>query len=310
MPGPSITRMSGIGIGLAVLGGGAHLASASSMPMSGAVMLGGGARSSAGSGPSCSARAMSQRTKNGRVRRRDAHRVPPDPAQDDGPGALDERGRRAAARSRSSPIPPTRPSSGASRSASTTRWRRSWRAGSRSSAPRPAPRPAPTTRRGSARRRARRGRRRRRARPAGGVSYGSGSIFSGSAMPDIGGMFDALGCVGSTPPSSSSTAAVAGAAGSQAAVAAAAEARRARFKRRTGARLHIARTISIEMSFNRRGGSDRRPDRSDRPDRDRTDRPSDVTHRPATGSLATVAPAAGPTHRAAAIDRTSRAAAR
>jgi hypothetical protein len=33
--------------------------------------------------------------------------------------------------------------------------------------------------------------------------------------------------------------------------------------------------------------------------------PSDVTHRPATGSLATVAPAAGPTLRAAAIDRTS-----
>jgi len=38
-----------------------------------------------------------------------------------------------------------------------------------------------------------------------GVSYGSGSIFSGSAMPDIGGMFDALGSVGSTPPSSSSS---------------------------------------------------------------------------------------------------------
>jgi hypothetical protein len=40
---------------------------------------------------------------------------------------------------------------------------------------------------------------------AGGVSYGSGSVFSGSAMPDIGGMFDALGSVGSTPPSSSSS---------------------------------------------------------------------------------------------------------
>ena len=39
---------------------------------------------------------------------------------------------------------------------------------------------------------------------AGGVSHGSGSIFSGSAMPDIGGMFDALGSVGSSPPSSSS----------------------------------------------------------------------------------------------------------
>jgi uncharacterized membrane protein YgcG len=40
---------------------------------------------------------------------------------------------------------------------------------------------------------------------AGGVSYGSGSIFSGSAIPDIGGMFDALGSVGSTPASSSSS---------------------------------------------------------------------------------------------------------
>lgn len=38
-----------------------------------------------------------------------------------------------------------------------------------------------------------------------GVSYGSGSIFSGSALPDIGGMFNALGSVGSTPPSSSSS---------------------------------------------------------------------------------------------------------
>ena len=39
---------------------------------------------------------------------------------------------------------------------------------------------------------------------AGGVSHGSGSIFSGSAMPDIGGMFSALGSVGSSPASSSS----------------------------------------------------------------------------------------------------------
>ncbi len=39
----------------------------------------------------------------------------------------------------------------------------------------------------------------------GGVSYGSGSVFSGSAMPDIGGMFSALGSVGSTPPSSTSS---------------------------------------------------------------------------------------------------------
>ncbi len=40
---------------------------------------------------------------------------------------------------------------------------------------------------------------------SGGVSHGSGSIFSGSAIPDIGGMFSALGSVGSTPPSSSSS---------------------------------------------------------------------------------------------------------
>jgi uncharacterized membrane protein YgcG len=39
----------------------------------------------------------------------------------------------------------------------------------------------------------------------GGVSPASGSIFSGSALPDIGGMFSALGSVGSSPPSSSSS---------------------------------------------------------------------------------------------------------
>jgi hypothetical protein len=31
-----------------------------------------------------------------------------------------------------------------------------------------------------------------------------GSIFSGSGMPDIGGMFSAVGSIGSSPPSSSS----------------------------------------------------------------------------------------------------------
>lgn len=40
---------------------------------------------------------------------------------------------------------------------------------------------------------------------AGGVSEGSGSIFSDSAVPDIGGMFSALGSVGATPASSSSS---------------------------------------------------------------------------------------------------------
>jgi uncharacterized membrane protein YgcG len=39
----------------------------------------------------------------------------------------------------------------------------------------------------------------------GGVVMGSGSGFSDSAVPDIGGMFSALGSVGSSPPSSSSS---------------------------------------------------------------------------------------------------------
>lgn len=37
-----------------------------------------------------------------------------------------------------------------------------------------------------------------------GVSMGGGSIFSGSGVPDIGGMFSAVGSIGSSPPSSSS----------------------------------------------------------------------------------------------------------
>jgi uncharacterized protein len=39
----------------------------------------------------------------------------------------------------------------------------------------------------------------------GSIVAGGGSIFAGSGMPDIGGMFDALGSVGSTPASSSSS---------------------------------------------------------------------------------------------------------
>ncbi len=39
----------------------------------------------------------------------------------------------------------------------------------------------------------------------GGVLYGSGGGFSGSGVPDLGGMFSALGSIGSTPPSSSSS---------------------------------------------------------------------------------------------------------
>jgi uncharacterized membrane protein YgcG len=39
----------------------------------------------------------------------------------------------------------------------------------------------------------------------GGIMAGGGSIFSGSGIPDIGGMFSALGSIGSTPASSSSS---------------------------------------------------------------------------------------------------------
>jgi uncharacterized membrane protein YgcG len=45
----------------------------------------------------------------------------------------------------------------------------------------------------------------RAAGSSGSIVTGGGSIFSGSGMPDIGGMFDALGSVGSTPASSSSS---------------------------------------------------------------------------------------------------------
>jgi uncharacterized membrane protein YgcG len=42
-------------------------------------------------------------------------------------------------------------------------------------------------------------------RGTGGIVGGGGSIFSGSGIPDIGGMFNALGSIGSTPASSSSS---------------------------------------------------------------------------------------------------------
>jgi uncharacterized membrane protein YgcG len=41
--------------------------------------------------------------------------------------------------------------------------------------------------------------------PGGSIADGSGSLFSGSGMPDFGSMFSALGSVGSTPPSSQSS---------------------------------------------------------------------------------------------------------
>lgn len=53
------------------------------------------------------------------------------------------------------------------------------------------------------------------ARPgSGGVVHGGGSAFSGSGLPDFGGMFSALGSIGSTPPSSHSSGGFGGGGGS------------------------------------------------------------------------------------------------
>ena len=197
MPGPSIDRMTGIGIGIVAASAPGSSGSASPIPMSGAVLLG-GALVLGGVGTFVFGRAMSQRTDERRVRRRDAHGLPPDAAEDDGAGAqsMSEvveqpeiatladtpgQGGRVGHGAR-----PARRGGGAS-----------WPAGSRSSARRPAHRPARTTRCGSG------------SQP--------GSAWSGASaaewrrrqlrlgqraspvprMPDIGGMFDALGSVGS-----------------------------------------------------------------------------------------------------------------
>ena len=202
LPGPSINRMSGIGLGLALLGGGAIWLGLS-IPMSGAVMLG-GALVLGGIGTFLFARAMSQRTQNGayvdamltayrRTLRKTMDQArsmgevveqpeiarladTPDKAVvwglalglHDEVAALLARGleeQRQATGSPAGAYYPTWLGSGGGSS---------WSGASAADLP-------------------------------GGVSYGSGSIFSGSAMPDIGGMFDALGSVGSTPPSSSSS---------------------------------------------------------------------------------------------------------
>ncbi|HSI99648.1 MAG TPA: TPM domain-containing protein [Patescibacteria group bacterium] len=201
MPGPSIARMSGIGIGLAVLGAGA-IGIGIVVPMSGAVMLG-AALILGGIGTFLFGRAMSQRTPNGayvdamltayrRTLRKTMEQArsmtevvqepqiamladTPDKAVVWGLalGLHDEvasvlaRGLEEQRRVTGSPAGAYYPgwmgaTPGSAWSAST-------------------------------------------AGAAGGVSYGSGSIFSGSAVPDIGGMFNALGRVGATPPSSSSS---------------------------------------------------------------------------------------------------------
>ena len=202
MPGPSIQRMSWIGIGLALAGAGAIWLGIS-VPMSGAVMLG-GALILGGAATFLFGRAMSQRTKNGAyvdamltayrrtlqktmeqarsmaevIEQPDIVRLADTPDKavvwglalglHDEVASLLARGleeQRAATGSPAGAYYPTWLGSSPGSA---------WSGAGAADLP-------------------------------GGVSYGSGSIFSGSAMPDVGGMFDALGSVGSSPPSSSSS---------------------------------------------------------------------------------------------------------
>ncbi|MGH2382537.1 MAG: TPM domain-containing protein [Candidatus Limnocylindria bacterium] len=202
MPGPSITRMTALGIGLAVLGG-IVIFVGISVPMSGAVLLG-GALVLGGLGTAGFGQAMSQRTPQGayvdamltayrRTLRKTMEQArsfgevveqPEVAALADTPDkavvwgmALGLHDEVAALLARG--LEDQRQATGSPSGAYYPLWLGSTPGSSWSGA--------------SA------------ADMAGGVSYGSGSIFSGSAMPDIGGMFDALGSVGSTPPSSSSS---------------------------------------------------------------------------------------------------------
>ena len=202
MPGPSIMRMSGIGIGLMVLGAGAIWLGIA-VPMSGAVMLG-GALILGGAGTFLFGRAMSQRTPNGayvdamltayrRTLRKTMEQArsmtevveQPDIAKlADTPDkavvwgmALGLHDEVAALLARG--LEAQRAATGSPAGAYYPLWLGSSPGSAWSGAA--------------------------AADMAGSVSYGSGSVFSGSAMPDIGGMFDALGSVGSSPPSSSSS---------------------------------------------------------------------------------------------------------
>jgi uncharacterized membrane protein YgcG len=202
MPGPSIMRMSGVGIGLVVVGSGAIWLGIA-VPMSGAVMVG-GALILGGAGTFLFGQAMSQRTPNGAyvdamltayrrtlsktmdqarsmtevVEQPDIAKLADTPDKavvwgmalglHDEVAALLARGLEAQRAATGSPAGAYYPL---------------WLGSSPG-----------TAWSGAA-----------AADMAGGVSYGSGSVFSGSAMPDIGGMFDALGSVGSSPPSSSSS---------------------------------------------------------------------------------------------------------
>ena len=202
MPGPSIMRVTVVGIGLAILGG-AIIFIGISVPMSGAVLQG-GALVLGGLGTAGFGQAMSQRTSQGayvdsmltayrRTLRRTMDQArsfgevieQPDIARlADTPDkavvwgmALGLHDEVAALLARG--LEDQRQATGSPAGAYYPLWLGSTPGSSWSGA--------------SA------------ADMAGGVSQGSGSVFSGSAMPDIGGMFDALGSVGSSPPSSSSS---------------------------------------------------------------------------------------------------------
>ena len=202
MPGPSINRMTGVAIGLALLGAGAIWLGIS-VPMSGAVLLG-GALVLGGAGTFLFARAMSQRTPNGAYvdamltayrrtlqktmeQARSMSEVVAQPevaTLADTPDkavvwglALGLQDEVATVLARG--LEEQRAATGSPAGAYYPMWLGStpgsaWSGASAGDL-------------------------------AGGVSYGSGSVFSGSAMPDIGGMFSALGSVGSSPPSSSSS---------------------------------------------------------------------------------------------------------
>jgi len=210
MPGPSISRMTWIGIGIAVLGVGAT-AIGILVPMSGAVMFG-GALVLGGVGALVFGRAMSQRTPNGayvdamltayrRTLRKTMEQArsmsevveqPEVATWADTPDkavvwglALGLHDEVAAVLARG--LEDQRAATGTATGAYYPLWLGSTAGSGGSSSA---------------------------ADMAGGVSLGSGSVFSGSALPDIGGMFDALGSVGSSPPSSSSSSSGGGFSGS------------------------------------------------------------------------------------------------
>ena len=201
MPGPSIGRMVGIGVGILLIGGGI-LAGGILIPMSGLVLVG-GALILGGVGTIGFGTAMSQRTDAGAYvdamltayrrtlrktmeQARDIGEVVKDPevaTLADTPDkavvwgiALGLRDEVSALLARG--LAEHRASTGSTAGAYYPLWLGSTSSGDGWSAA---------------------------SMGAGGVTLGSGSAFSDSAIPDIGGMFSALGSVGTSPPSSSSS---------------------------------------------------------------------------------------------------------